>query len=898
MFHKLNQIIPSLIDEMTVFERTEIIKLILRQQDRRRMLGTDLFSCSDITLLSLQSDNTEGDEPGTHTADTTGGGSSGDLEVTVRYLDENPGTHVNFNPITDNTFYSDYVPDSDIQSFLSRPLKIASYSWAEGASLAQNFNPWDLFFNTTQVKKKLDNFQWLSCNLNIKVLINASPFYYGAVLVSYRPLTAFKADSIKNNPFGNNSIGKLSGCSTRPHFWVYPQTNQGGEMRLPFLYFKNWLNINVRSEFQNMGNVTIESAVNLLNANSATGNNVTLSVFAWATDVRLSGPTINLALQSQELDLQADEYDGPISGIASNIAKISSVFEAIPMIAPFAKATTMISSGIASLSSLFGFTNVPVIDPVAPMKNLPFHSFASTEISQPIEKLSLDPKQELSIDNRIAGIGPDDELLISNIIQRDCLLNISTWTAAQVAGDKICKGLVLPYNINFALNTGVPTVQGTPISHVACLFKNWRGDIIYRFRFICSKFHRGRVVVQWDPNGDIDTTNPDTNLVYSQIIDISEETDVEFRVPYMQATPWQTTYCADLPTDPTRLYKINFVNGAGTLPTYEDYSMNGRITMRVLTQQTSPVDSADIYVLTSIRAADNLEFANPVNPPQYAGFMDLQSELVEYNSPDQYCISDKPIVIDDNRYLVNFGEQVRSLRQVLRRVSYSRSQTFGADTTSLVYQYYSIHSPIPLYRGFENTSGINSAKGVIVPASDFPYNFVNITPLNWMFPCYVGYRGGMNWHYNITCPDYVDHMRASRYPQTSGVVNYSTSASLSTTANANARAKWFNENYDTGSSGQSLLNQKTQSGLSVYYPMYNRVRFFSTDPKLVTVGSSNDESNKERCKVEAIIKPSSTTRTVVASSTIDFYAGIGTDFSLIFFLNIPSFYVYVNPAAT
>jgi hypothetical protein len=893
-FHVINRMMPKIIEEMTVFERTELIKLVLRQQDRRTQLNMEPFSISEISLLTLQSEDTA-DEPGSHIADSQISATDGDLQVTVRYLDENPGSLVDFEAIRDNTFYSDYVPDSDIQKFLERPLIVNSTQWTEGSHLNISLAIWNDFFNSTQVKKKLDNFQWLSCNLNVKVVLNASPFYYSAALVSYQPLTTFTPSTI-NSTFANNSIYTLSPRSTRPHFWLYPQTNQGGEMRLPFIYPKNWLDINAATSFQQMGTLNIQSVTPLLNANAATGNSVTVTIFAWATDVRLSGPTIGLALQS-------DEYDGPVSGIASNVAKVSRSLERIPMIGPYAKATTMFSSGIAALAGLFGFTNVPVIDDVCPLKNVPFHAFASTEISTPIEKLSLDPKQELSIDNRLCGIGPDDEMIISNITQRDCLLNVATWTATNVAGDVIFKSNVCPYLTNITTSNSIPIVQGTPVSHVACLFKNWRGDMIYRFRFICSKFHRGRVIIQWDPNADIVATVPPSNLVYSQVVDISEETDVEFRVPYLQAAPWQVCTVADNPFSIPRLNVVNQGNGSSTLSNYENYSMNGRLVMRVLTNQTSPINSADIIVLTSIRSADNMEFANPFNPPQQTSFLglqtedlELQSELIEYNAPEQYCVSDLPIVIDENRYLVNFGEQIRSLRQLLRRVSFSRGQFFGIDTTSLSYLYYSFHAPIPPYRGYD-TNGINSAKGTVVPGSNFGYTYASVTPINWLTPCYIGYRGGLNWHYNVESNVHVDHMRAYRYPFTQIVADYSGSTTVATGQTSSFRAKWFTDAYSPASTGQSLQNQKSQTGLSVYYPMYNRVRFFTTDPNSNILGTSQDESNKERCAFQANIKPSASSNTILNSSNVDMYCSIGTDFSLIFFLNVPSFYCYDTPTA-
>jgi hypothetical protein len=81
-------------------------------------------------------------------------------------------------------------------------------------------------------------------------------------------------------------------------------------------------------------------------------------------------------------------------------------------------------------------------------------------------------------------------------------------------------------------------IQGTPAWMVSRLFKFWRGDIIFRFKFLCTKYHRGRVRITWDPYGNVAGTPDSTTQVYNKIIDITSETDVEFKVPFIQETSY------------------------------------------------------------------------------------------------------------------------------------------------------------------------------------------------------------------------------------------------------------------------------------------------------------------------------------------------------------------------
>lgn len=890
MFHSLNKIVPSLIEEMTIYERTELIRLILKQQDRRKELGIDLYSVSDISLLSLQSDTVTVGSDITDNSNVVQTPSNDQEEVIVRYLDENPGACIEHAPVLDSkTFHGDFVEDHDISKYLSRPVSIATISWAEGAKLNTSLQPWDLFFNTTQVRKKIDNFARITCNLHIKVILNASPFYYGCGLVSYQPLTTFNASTISSQ-LTTNGDAHICALSQRPHFWIYPQTNQGGEMVLPFLNYKTWLQVASRGDFQAFGTLTLQSPTVLYNANSVAVANVTVQVYAWATDVKLCGPTNSLALQSEEYGL--------ISGPASSVANIAKKLSSVPMIGPYATATGMVASGVGKLAKLFGFTNAPVMEDVKPIKNLPFHGFSSCEVSQPIEKLTIDPKNELSIDSRLCGHDGTDELLLTNFIQRESYLLQATWAAAHTTGQVLIRGNVTPDTKIVETHT-IPYIQGTPMSHAFQLYKYWRGDIIYRFRFICSKFHRGRVKIQWDPQGSI-ASAIDSNLVHTQIVDISTETDVEFRIPYLAQQPFcRSTY------NPYTLNSVETTNitNTGTLETFNDQKHNGTFNLSVLTQQTSPVASADIIILVSARAAENMTYAMPQQPPQSVSFFDLQSQDVDiggsagfnYDATKHYDLTTKAPVLPDETFLVNMGERITSLRQNMRRTQLHRTLNLTVTpSTTAMYFYYGDHARLPLAFGYD-PNGINTADSTLLPGNNKPFNFVFNHPITWISTCFVGVRGSINWHYNIDNFNWVNNFTVARF-HGPGITaaNYSgNDFPVTTSASTFARSQLtYRAN---GGQGCALSNTRTQSGISAQYPFYGYYRMWTPNPTKLVLGSSSDSSDQDHARWEAVLQPQSFDASI---PTIDFYASCGTDFTCIYFLNVPTVCNYgVYPAA-
>lgn len=876
-FHVINRLMPKILEQMTVYERTELIKLVLKQQDRRVRLGMDDFGISHISLLNLQSEEIDAGASITDNANTIIA-SSGKEECIVRYLDETPGTLVEHKSLSDKTFSGDFVSDHSLVKFLARPVVISTLTWAEGAYLNTTLQPWDLFFNSTQIKKKIDNYARLTCNLHVKVILNASPFYYGAGLVSYQPLTAFNPSTISAN-LTLNDVAQTCALSQRPHFWIYPQTCQGGEIVLPFLNYRTWLNIGSRADVQNFGSLTLTSPVALLNSNSVVGTGATIQIYAWASDVKICAPTVALALQ-------AGEY-GAISGPASAVANIASKLSSIPMIGPYAKATEMLASGIGSIAKLFGFTNAPIMEDVKPIKNLPFHAFSSCEVSNPIDKLSLDPKNELTIDSRVCGHDGMDELLIKNFIQRESFVMFNAWSAAHPAGQVLIRANVTPDTKATQTVIGVPHIQGTPMSHVNSLFRYWRGDIIYRFRFICSKFHRGRVMIQWDPQASL-TSAAASNLIHTQIVDISSDTDVEFRVPYMNNQLFSRNSGSN--ASATSFNTVN-IAGSGAIDAYNQTFHNGMLCLSVLTQQTSPIASAEIWVLVSVRADENMVFGMPQSPPKELSPFELQSEDFTYDQTEHFDLTSKPSVLDDETFLICMGERVTSLRQLMRRTTLHRSSYLNTapSTTTMTYCT-SNHARLPLWYGYD-PNGINSGTSAIASPAQVPFNFVNNSAISWISSCFVGYRGSVNWHYNVEDNLYVNNIKTGRYNGgtiTAGDYRLSNSPSILSTS---AFARGTLAIRTSGGLGSAVFNSRTQTGISSQYPQFSMYRMQSTNATTLVLGSSVDESDLDHCRVELTQQPH--TAANIAIPAMDYFVSCGTDYTCIFFLNVPT--VIYNP---
>jgi hypothetical protein len=820
---------------------------------------------SDDEQPHLQSDEVQEVMMGSAASETT-------QSTVIEFLDETPGSSWGI-PHINRTNLSDQQPQIELAQFLSRPVLIKTHTWAQTDSFKTTtaWNPWYLFFNSTPIKNKLNNYSFISCTLKVKFIINASPFYAGAMCFAYCPLLNLCGENIKTDAAG----GELILYSQRPKVWIFPQTCEGGEITLPFFYHKNWLDITSAQDTQDMGTITPCLFAPLTSANGVSGTSVIINVYAWAEDVKLHAPTTKLALQS-------DEFDYKPSQIASAISKGANALSRIPMIGPYMRASSTVSSKFASFAASIGYTNVPNMKEVHALKNTAYPHNSTCEVSVPTDRSAVDPKNEVTIDPRTVGLDGRDELEIAYLAGKESYIGQAV-LASSDAVDKLT--LVARVTPELGFNNSTNEVnQYPPMSYVSTMFKAWRGDIIFRFKFICTRFHKGRVRVTFDPTNNISTTVPDYTTVFNEVVDIGADQDLEIRVPYSQATTFLQT------NGSTTNY--NFVGGA--LAPSAGYA-NGTLTMRVVNPLSGPQATSSIVVLVFARAAENIEYAYPnavFNGPLAASTLTLQSAEVEYPaSVRQVICGNKPTSGDPNKYLIHYGESVKSLRPLLHRLAHQYSMITvvpaGTGTSNLI-QY---SSRTPLYQGFD-TNGLWTANKVI-GVGTASYNYVRTGFIQMVSTMFVGQRGSVNHSINMETNTNIKcaSMQMKRYPGLLSTSSYNiinTVATASLTNNLSAYTVQLGVQ-DPGS-GVALTDANVQTGILMNYPYYSRYNFQFVNPTTAVLGSSNDDTSTDNVVFQGVfVGPStSTIRT-------NHWLGLGHDYNYFFFRNCPSLYQYNLP---
>jgi hypothetical protein len=157
-----------------------------------------------------------------------------------------------------------------------------------------------------------------------------------------------------------------------------------------------------------------------------------------------------------------------------------------------------------------------------------------------------------------------DEMSMEFIATRKTIVSSFQWQASAVSSTEIAQGIVSPrfsgnsgpspiivdHEINIPLIGGqtVTTHEGSPCAVLANMHRFWRGDCVYTFNAVKTKFHTGRLMVTWDP-----WHCKEENFVLMQqynnkvIWDLSESDELIVKIPFLACAQW----CATNITEPS-----------------------------------------------------------------------------------------------------------------------------------------------------------------------------------------------------------------------------------------------------------------------------------------------------------------------------------------------------------
>lgn len=778
--------------------------------------------------------------------------------------------------------------DATLGEFFSRPIVIHQAQWTPTADINTQIYPWELFFTNPRVENRLTNFKLIKANLMVKVVINGNSFYQGRLMVNYNPLAYFDEYLATGNFFYNHVR-----LYQRQKILCDPSQSIGGEMQLPFMWKNDFVDVvDMATEFQEMGSLTLRTLSPLrLATDSGSTAPVRITVFAWATNVEVGG------LTDQDLNGMSpqagDEYSsGPVSKVLKSVAKIASPLTAIPTIGPYARATEIAANAAASVAKLFGFSRPCNLEEPMRMQPRPTTALAVVEGPDNAMKMTLDPKQEVSIDPRLWNCDGMDCMSINRVASVDSLYAKFAWSGASPTGTRLFNTLVDPC-VNQSADNAVhlPAIAGVTLP-----FDYWSGGLEYTFDIVCSSFHRGRLAVVYDPH---DCPNSYVaNTTYQQVIDISADRKFTIKVGNSQTQGLRKHYLPGSAVFASDQYFPGAVGGHSTTTAITSAMIqsagqigNGVISVWVLNELTSPsADVANIEILVSVKASPDYRVYVPNSALKNYSYRLSTEQLMEPHSG----IEPVPIGVDTpvpvhtvdvrgsqleapNIYV---GEQVLSIRSLVKRYCpYMSNQVTPSGYTAgnMIYLRHAIYPLMYLYS--------NQAVHRTTLSLFDNINYVNHTYISYFRPAYAILRGSTRWKYVpiTSSPVGNTNSKISVYRSTG---TYAPPTQVVMTSGTYSYPRSGVIAFQDNMAGEALTVTNTNGTLEFEAPFYSNQRF--------VYGSSGDDTKTPDVTSGFTIMGDSTSM----GSDYLLYNAAGEDFTFGMFYGFPAMIVHATIPAS
>ncbi len=841
----------------------------------------------------------------------------------------------------------DMTEHMDIVNFLSRPLKLSTITWntatSVGSDLLSGIQVYETYLSNAIIANKIANFAFLRATMKIKIVINSTPFNYGAARLVWQPGARAGSTNPLRVPLAASSTNLMS-LSQLPGVWIYPQNNQGVTMTLPYTNPYTWIDMRGATHnwwrARDMGQLNLIVYNALASANGTTPS-VSVTVYGWLENVELSAPSNTLFNQSGDILIkQSRNRIAPSSSDAQppprprvntpaasaapapparrvawsdQIESASSKIETlndVPILGDYAKIVSNVGKGVSKVAKALGFSDPTSIEDVHPLKVQNAPVFASPDISYPYQPLAVDYKNETSIDPAICGLKTEDELSIRAFTSKESYLTTFTFDQTTAA-----ETVLSTFNVTPDLKVFDP-IPGTgyngrflhtPLSLVSSFFDYWRGSIKLRFVVVASPFHKARLKIQHEPapnNVNYYAGTGFEQTLQTAILDVGVDQDYTMTIPYQNFAAWLR--CRDIMTR-SQDFVVSSSAPAGN-SAYNASRNNGQVYVRLLNTLSSPAAASTVSVNVFVSAGDDFEVASPSEMPRsidnlypslwvlqsadYVTLANKQSTVVGESKTEELAIPPS-IRAPTHLYHEYMGERVGNLRQLLRRkVKYLTIATPVASAGGPTYISIGINGE-PLMTGV-NPNGQLLVRN-LAGTANIPFNPARLSPLTILRSCFLGWRGSVNWLITDdarTLGSLVAHKEFAVGTTNVRPLNTFSQITLPTSSsNVQIALAAGSIPYRTAAltSGGAFEPRETGAPLALTIPFYARAKMLPCDDTIISAATTGERPS--RITITGYLQPST-------YAQISTYVSAGIDYNLFYFQYVPIIYevLYADPA--
>jgi hypothetical protein len=482
---------------------------------------------------------------------------------------------------------------------------------------------------------KLDAVQMFRADMIVRLVVNATRFQQGRLILAWLPSGGSPISA--STPWAKMHMSGVGPLIQKHHVELDLSQQTEVSLLIPYQSINPFRNVVQPAEISDLGLLVLRPYSPLVTGTGG-GSDCPFTLWFNFTNITLSGATLQAGIQTIE---RASISSGVVSGPAGIVAQAATLLGKIPLLTSIMRPVSWAASLLEATAKHLGFSRPIVLGAIVRHDRSKFFGMTNSEGTIAAVPLGLSSENEIAVVTGAAAT-EFDQMSFAFIKSQFGVAGNASWSTATAPGTTLVTLGHNPFNFFQAVSNGF---SFAPVTFLSRNFSYWRGGLVFRFKFVKTEFHSGRLAFSYFPRDSaLTTANPslqDTNPLWREIIDVRTTCEVEFCVPYISEQLWK-------PCD--------------------NASSVGSLVVHVVETLNAPTAApSSITILVEVAGAEDLSFALPkaeLNWQPYSPAT-LQASYMK-----RECAPLGEASVPDVVHAHTMGELIFSVRQLLKGASF------------------------------------------------------------------------------------------------------------------------------------------------------------------------------------------------------------------------------------